>query len=162
LAVSLLIRPATEHDVPLILSFIHKIAEYEKLSHKVIATEDVLRKSLFGEKPEAEVLLAYWNGAPAGYAVYFYNFSTFVGRAGVYLEDIFVDPELRGKGIGRSLLAAVARVAQERGCKRLQWCVLDWNKPAIDFYHSLGAAPMDEWIIYQMSEEAIAKLAEQA
>jgi GNAT superfamily N-acetyltransferase len=153
------IEPATEADVPLILSFIHKIAEYEKLSHEVVATEETLRASLFGPRRAAEVLLAYWEGAPAGYAVFFHNFSTFLGRAGIYLEDLFVEPELRGKGIGKALLASVAREARDRGCGRLEWAVLDWNKPSIDFYLSLGALPKDEWTIFRMTGEAIEKLA---
>ena len=121
------IETAKEADVPLILSFIHKIAAYEKLSHEVVATEETLRASLFGPRPAAEVLLAYWDGTPAGYAVFFHNFSTFLGRAGMYLEDLFVEPELRGKGIGKALLSAVAKEARQRNCGRLEWAVLDWN-----------------------------------
>lgn len=153
------IEAAAERDVPLILSFIHKIAAYEKLSGQVVATEETLRESLFGSKPAAEVLLAYWNDRPAGYAVFFQNFSTFLGRGGIYLEDIFVEPELRGQGIGKALLAAVAGEAHRRTCGRLEWAVLDWNKPAIDFYLSLGAQPMDEWTIFRMTGEAIERLA---
>ena len=153
------IVPAEEGDIPLILSFILKIAEYEKLSDKVVATEETLRASLFGPRPAAEVLLAHWGEKPAGYAVFFHNFSTFVGRTGLYLEDVFVEPELRGKGIGKALLIAVARVARDRNCGRMEWAVLNWNQPAIDFYLSLGAQPMDEWTNYRMTEEAIAKLA---
>ena len=156
---SLRIRRATEADVPLILAFIRKIAEYEKLSHAVVATEDTLRASLFGPRPAAEVLLAYWDGSPAGYALFFENFSTFQGRPGMYLEDLFVDLELRGKGIGKALLKAVAKVAQERNCSRLEWSVLDWNTPAIEFYKSLGAKPLDEWTTFRMTAEAIEKLA---
>jgi len=156
---ALLIREASESDVLLILEFIRKIAEYERLSHAVVASEETLRKSLFGDRPAAEVLLAHWDGKPAGYAVFFHNFSTFLGRAGIYLEDIFVEPELRGKGIGKALLARVAKIAKDRECGRLEWSVLDWNKPSIDFYLSLGAKPMDEWTIFRMTEDAIAKLA---
>jgi len=156
---ALRIVPASESDIPLILSFIHKIAEYEKLSHQVTATEETLRASLFGPRPAAEVLLAYWEEKPAGYAVFFHNFSTFLGRAGIYLEDLFVEPELRGKGIGKALLSAIAKEAQKRDCGRLEWAVLDWNKPSIDFYLSLGAKPMDEWTIFRMTEDSIAKLA---
>jgi GNAT superfamily N-acetyltransferase len=156
---SLRIEAATERDLPLILSFIRKIAEYEKLSHLVVATEETLRESLFGARPVAETLLAYWNDTPAGYAIFFHNFSTFLGRAGIYLEDIFVEPELRGKGIGKALLAEVARVAQERGCGRMEWSVLDWNKPSIDFYLGLGAKSMDEWTTFRMTEDGIARLA---
>ncbi len=154
------VEAATERDVALILSFIHKIAAYEKLSHLVTATEETLRESLFGPQPAAEVLLAYWQGSPAGYAVFFTNFSTFLGRAGIYLEDLFVEPELRGKGIGKALLASVAKAAQDRGCGRLEWAVLDWNKPSIDFYVGLGAKPIDEWTIFRMTAEAIARLAD--
>ena len=154
------IQAASERDLPLILSFIHKIAAYEKLSHQVTATEETLRASLFGPKPAAEVLLAYWNDTAAGYAVFFHNFSTFLGRSGIYLEDLFVEPELRGKGIGKALLAAVAKEAQQRDCGRLEWAVLDWNKPAIDFYLSLGARPMEEWTIFRMTGDAIDRLAD--
>jgi GNAT superfamily N-acetyltransferase len=153
------IEAATERDIPLILSFIHKIAEYEKLSHLVTATEETLRESLFGPRRAAEVLLAYWQDSPAGYAVFFHNFSTFLGRPGIYLEDLFVEPELRGKGIGKALLAAVAKEAQRRDCGRLEWAVLDWNKPSIDFYKSLGAEPMDEWTIFRMTGDALKRLA---
>ena len=155
---SLRIRRATQSDVPLILAFIHKIAEYEKLSHAVVATEDTLRTSLFGPRQAAEVLLAYWQGSPAGYAVFFECFSTFQGRAGLYLEDLFVDLELRGKGIGKALLKEVAKVAQERNCSRLEWSVLDWNAPAIEFYKSLGAKALDEWTTFRMTREAIDQL----
>jgi GNAT superfamily N-acetyltransferase len=155
------IQAASERDIPLILSFIHKIAAYEKLSDQVTATEETLRASLFGPKPAAEVLLAYWNDTAAGYAVFFHNFSTFLGRSGIYLEDLFVEPELRGKGIGKALLAAVAKEAQQRDCGRLEWAVLDWNKPAIDFYLSLGARPMEEWTIFRMTNDAIDRLADQ-
>jgi GNAT superfamily N-acetyltransferase len=151
---------ATERDIPLILSFIHKIAAYEKLSHEVTATEETLLESLFGPRPAAEVLLAYWEDAAAGYAVFHHNFSTFLGRPGMYLEDIFVEPELRGKGIGKALLKAVAKEAQRRNCGRMNWVVLDWNKPAMDFYLSLGAQPMEEWTTCRMTEAAIARLAD--
>lgn len=156
---TLRIETASERDIPLILSFIHKIAAYEKLSHQVTATEETLRASLFGPKPAAEVLLAYWDDTAAGYAVFFHNFSTFLGRSGIYLEDLFVEPELRGKGIGKALLRAVAKEAQQRDCGRLEWSVLDWNKPAIDFYLSLGARPMEEWTIFRMTGDAIDRLA---
>jgi GNAT superfamily N-acetyltransferase len=154
------IQAASERDIPLILSFIHKIAAYEKLSHQVTATEETLRASLFGPKPAAEVLLAYWQDTAAGYAVFFHNFSTFLGRSGIYLEDLFVEPELRAKGIGKALLAAVAKEAQQRDCGRLEWSVLDWNRPAIDFYLSLGARPMEEWTIFRMTGDAIDRLAQ--
>ncbi len=154
------ISAATEANVPLLLSFIRKLAEYEKLSHAVVATEDSLRTALFGPRPVGEALLAYWDEVPVGFAVFFSNFSTFEGRAGIYLEDLFVDPEMRGKGIGKALLRTIAKLAQERGCARLEWAVLDWNKPSIEFYRSLGAKPLDEWTVYRMSREAIQRLAE--
>jgi GNAT superfamily N-acetyltransferase len=160
------IEAASERDIPLILSFIHKIAAYEKLSHQVTATEETLRASLFGSgfgpRRAAEVLLAYWEDTAAGYAVFFHNFSTFLGRSGIYLEDLFVEPELRGKGIGKALLRAVAKEAQRRDCGRLEWAVLDWNKPAIDFYLSLGARPMEEWTIFRMTGDAIDRLADRS
>jgi GNAT superfamily N-acetyltransferase len=126
----------------------------------VTATIETLQASLFGPRPAAEVLLAYWDDAPAGYAVFFENFSTFLGRPGIYLEDLFVEPELRGKGIGKALLREVAKQARQRGCGRLEWAVLDWNKPAIDFYLSLGAKPMEEWTIFRMTSDAIEGLAD--
>jgi GNAT superfamily N-acetyltransferase len=150
---------ATAQDVPAILSLIRGLAEYEKLSAEVTATEDGLRATLFGPNPVAEVLIA-WLGADAvGFAVYFQNYSTFLGKPGIYLEDLFVLPECRNRGYGRRLLAEVARVAVERDCGRLEWSVLDWNEPAIRFYKSLGARPMDEWTVYRLTGEAIRKLA---
>ncbi|HWE97067.1 MAG TPA: GNAT family N-acetyltransferase [Tepidisphaeraceae bacterium] len=156
---NLLIRPATTADVPLILELIRGIAEYEKLSHEVVATEDLLREHLFGPRPAAEVLLAFVDGRSAGFALYFPNFSTFLGRPGVYLEDLYVRPEWRGKGIGKALLREVARVAASRNCGRLEWSVLDWNEPAIQFYKSLGAVPMDEWTVHRVTGDALRKLA---
>jgi GNAT superfamily N-acetyltransferase len=151
---------ATEHDVPVILSLIRGLAEYEKLSAEVTATEPGLRESLFGRSPAAEVLIA-WAGATAvGFAVYFQNYSTFLGRPGIYLEDLFVLPQWRRRGHGRRLLAEVARVALERKCGRLEWAVLDWNEPALQFYRSLGAKAMDEWTVYRMTGDAIRRLAE--
>lgn len=154
------IRPATEADVPLILSFIEELAEYERLSHEVVATEDALRDSLFGERPVAEVVIAQRGDASAAFALFFHNFSTFLGRPGIYLEDLYVRPEFRGAGIGRSLLVHLARLARERGCGRLEWWVLDWNEPAIRFYESLGAVPMDDWTVYRVSGEAFEELTE--
>jgi GNAT superfamily N-acetyltransferase len=154
------ISSASEADVGLILSFIRKLAEYEKLSHKVIATEESLRASLFGPRAYAEALLAYWDDSPVGFAVFFHNFSTFEGSAGIYLEDLFVDSEHRGKGIGKALLQAVAKVAWERNCPRLEWAVLDWNAPSIEFYRRLGARPLDDWTIFRMTKEEIGKLAQ--
>ena len=154
------IRPALVDDVPLILAFIRQIAEYEKLSHAVVATEEILRESLFGPRPAAEVILAFHDDAPAGYAVFFHNFSTFLGKAGVYLEDIFVDPAYRGKGIGKALFLAVSKIASDRNCGRMEWCVLDWNQPAIDFYKAHGAEHMQEWGLFRLTESGLRKLAE--
>ena len=157
---SLAIRAAVEADAPLILHFIRRLAEYERLAHEVVATEDGLRRSLFGEKPAAEVVIAEWAGEPTGFALFFHNFSTFLGRPGVYLEDLYVEPAHRGRGIGRALLAYLARLAVERGCGRLEWAVLDWNEPAIRFYRSLGAAPMDEWTVMRVTGDGLRALAE--
>jgi GNAT superfamily N-acetyltransferase len=153
------IRPATEDDVPIILSLIRELAEYERLSHEVVATEGLLRESLFGERRGAEVLIACCKGAPAGFALFFHSFSTFLGRPGIYLEDLYVKPEFRGQGIGRALLTHLARLAKERGCGRLEWAVLDWNEPAIKLYKSIGAVPMDEWTVYRVTGEALETLA---
>jgi GNAT superfamily N-acetyltransferase len=153
------IRAADPADVPLIVSFIRGLAEYEKLSSACVATEEGLRETLFGERRFAEVLIASFNGQPAGFALFFHNYSTFLAKPGIYLEDVFVLPAFRGKGIGKALLVALARIARDRGCGRLEWSVLDWNEPSIQFYKSLGAVPMDEWTVYRMTEDAIAKLA---
>jgi GNAT superfamily N-acetyltransferase len=153
------IVPATENDVAVILSFIEKLAEYEKLSHECVATEAALRRWLFGPHPMAEVLLAYWAGKPAGFALYFHNFSTFLARPGIYLEDLFVEPAHRGKGIGKALLMRLAAIATERGCGRLEWSVLDWNKPSIEFYRKLGAFAKDEWTIFRLTGKALHGLA---
>jgi diamine N-acetyltransferase len=153
------ITPAKQGDAALILTFIRKLAEYEKLSHEVVATEDQIREHVCGANPVAEVLLAYWNNEPVGFALYFRNFSTFLGQAGIYLEDLFVDPEHRGKGIGKALLVRLAKIAVERGYGRLQWAVLDWNTPSIEFYHSLGAVPLDDWTVYRVTGEALEQLA---
>ncbi|MGB6945533.1 MAG: GNAT family N-acetyltransferase [Bryobacteraceae bacterium] len=156
---ALRIAPAAESDVPLILSFIRKLAEYEKLSHLVVATEENIREHVFGSNPVAAVLLAYWAGEPVGFALYFRNFSTFLGQAGIYLEDLFVEPAHRGKGIGKALLKRMAEIAVERGYGRLEWSVLDWNTPSIEFYRSLGAVPMDEWIRYRLTGQPLTRLA---
>ena len=153
------ITPAQESDAALILSFIRKLADYEKLSHEVITTEDQIREHVFGANPVAEVLLAYWGGEPVGFALYFRNFSTFLGQAGIYLEDLFVEPAHRGKGIGKALLVRLAKIAVERGYGRLQWAVLDWNTPSIEFYRSLGAVPLDDWTVYRVTGEALEQLA---
>lgn len=154
------IEPARERDVPLILELIRGLAEYERLADQCIATEARLREALFGAQPAAEVLLAYADDQPAGFALFFHNFSTFLGRRGLYLEDLFVKPEFRRLGIGRRLLAALARVAVERGCGRFEWSVLDWNAPAIEFYKRLGAKPLDEWTIFRVAGDALAGLAD--
>jgi GNAT superfamily N-acetyltransferase len=156
---ALRLAPAREADLPLVLAFIRKLAEYEKLSHSVTATEDSLRRSLFGERPAAEAILAYWNDQPAGFAVFFHNFSTFLGRPGLYLEDLYVDPEYRGRGIGKALLLHLVRLARERGCGRMEWAVLDWNRPAIEFYKKLGAVALDEWTTYRLTSGALELLA---
>jgi len=153
------ISPTQPSDVPVILSFIRKLAEYEKLSHEVVADEDTLRESLFSANPTAEVLLAYVGDNPVGFAVYFRNFSTFLGRSGMYLEDLFVEPAYRGRGIGKAILAHVAKVAKERGCQRLNWAVLNWNRPAIEFYRGLGAVLLDDWTVCRLSGSALDELA---
>ena len=153
------IRNAVPADVPVILSFIRKLAEYECLSHEVTAAEEGLRATLFGERSYAEVIIGYEHGQPVGFALFFHNYSTFLGRPGIYLEDLFVDVEHRGKGYGRALLAQLAKLTRERNCGRLEWSVLDWNESSIRFYKSLGAVPMDEWTIYRVTGEALDKLA---
>jgi GNAT superfamily N-acetyltransferase len=153
------IRTATEADVPIILSLIRELAEYEREPNAVVATDAGLREVLFGAKRSAEVLLALENGDAVGFAVYFYNFSTWLGRPGLYLEDLFVRPDVRGKGFGRALLERLAQVAKEHGCGRMEWAVLDWNEPAIQFYRKLGAEPMNEWTVFRLTQEGIAKLA---
>lgn len=156
---NLRISPATEPDVPVILDLIHALAEYEDLAHVVIASQERLRHTLFGRKPAAEVLLAYWDRECAGFAVFFATYSTFLAQPGLYLEDLYVRPHLRGKGIGLALLKHVARIATERGCGRLEWGVLDWNDVAIQFYKKLGAIAMDEWTKYRLTGDALKRLA---
>lgn len=156
---SLQIREAVEADVPVIAWFIRQLAEYERLLHVVVLTEETLRESLFGSHPSAEVLLAYYNDKPVGFAVFFHNFSTFLGQRGLYLEDLFVIPEMRGKGFGRALLVRLAKIARDRNCGRFEWAVLDWNKPSIEFYKKLGAVPMDEWTIFRVTGYALKRLA---
>ena len=154
------IRPASEDDVPIILSFIKELAEYERLSHEVIATEDTLRECLFGERRFAEVVIGYYGNEPVGFALFFYNFSTFLSKPGIYLEDLYVKPEFRRRGYGRALLLYLARLAKERGCGRFEWSALDWNEPAINFYKNLGAVPMDEWTVYRVTGETLSRLAD--
>ena len=153
------IESATEADVPTILRLIRGLAEFERLADEAVATEDDLRRSLFGSRRFAEVVLAKAAGESVGFALFFHNYSTFLGRPGIYLEDLFVVPEWRGKGVGRELLVTLARVAVERGCGRLEWSVLDWNEPAIGFYRRMGARMMDEWRICRLTGEALARVA---
>lgn len=156
---SLSIRPAIAADISLIGQFIRDLAEYEKLSHAVRFDEAVMAQKLFGPRPYAEVLIGEIDGTPQGFALFFHNFSTFEGRPGIYLEDLFVRPEARGSGLGKALLAKLAALAVERDCARLEWSVLDWNTPAIDFYKALGAMPMDEWTVMRVDGDALVELA---
>ena len=151
----LIIREALERDVPLILDFIRQLAVYEKLENLVVATEAGLRGALFGPRPYAEVIIAEHDGRPAGFALFFHNFSTFLGKPGIYLEDLFVLPSERGRGTGKALLVALARIAADRDCGRIEWSVLNWNEPAIGFYKSLGAVPMDEWTVFRLRPEML-------
>lgn len=155
------IRRAVEADVPLILRFVKELAEYEKLSHEVTATAEDYRQYLFGKKPFAEVVIGEYHADPVGYAIYFYNFSTFTGKPGLYLEDLYVRPEQRGKGFGKALLAYLARLALDQKCGRYEWAVLDWNEPSISFYESIGATLMKEWIITRVTGDNLVKLASQ-
>lgn len=155
-----MIRSARPDDLPAIAELIRALAEYERLSNEVVLEESRLREHLFGPRPYAEVLLADEDGHAAGFALFFHNYSTFLGRPGIWLEDLFVRPELRGRGLGKALLQALARLAVERGCGRLEWSVLNWNEPSIRFYRSLGAVPMDEWTTYRLTGKALAELAE--
>jgi len=158
---SLTIRPATVADAALVLAFIRDLAEYERLPHEVVATEELLRETLFGPAPGAEVLLAELDGEPAGFALFFHNFSTFLGRRGLYLEDLLVRPAARGRGVGRALLARLAAIARERECGRFEWSVLDWNESAIGFYRALGAVPMEDWTVYRVTGAALDRLADE-
>ena len=153
------IRDARADDVPLILAFIRELANYERLPHEVVATEKLLAESLFGERRAAEVVIGMLDHIPVGFALFFHNFSTFLGRPGMYLEDVYVRPEYRGRGFGQAFLAHLAKLARERGCGRLEWAVLDWNESAIRFYERLGAVAMDDWTVYRVTGEALAKLA---
>ncbi len=152
------IRPAAAADLPLIAALIRELAVYERLAHAVCFEEDVLGEHLFGARPMAEVVIAEADGLPQGFALFFHNFSTFEGKPGIYLEDLFVRPEARGAGLGKALLAHLAALAVERGCARLEWSVLDWNEPAIGFYRSLGAQPMDQWSVMRLDGSALARL----
>ena len=152
------IRPAHAEDAETIVSLIHELAAYEKLEHEAVAGPEAIRLHLFGDRPRAEAILAEVDGRPVGFALFFHNFSTFLGRPGMYLEDLFVRPEHRATGIGRALLTELAGIAADRGCGRLDWAVLDWNEPAQAFYKSIGAKPVDDWTIYRLDARAIAAL----
>lgn len=153
------IKQATKEDVPLILSFIRELAEYEQLLHEVVVTEQILLESLFGDTTRAEVLIGFSNGLPSSFVIYFYNYSTFLGRPGVYIEDLYVRPEFRGLGVGKKLLAHLAKICIDNDYPRLQWWVLDWNEYAISFYKKIGAKPMDEWTVYRVSGHELNELA---
>jgi GNAT superfamily N-acetyltransferase len=158
-ASNIVIRSATRADVPLILALIKELAEYERLTHEVTANEQRLSHYLFGDSPKAEVLIAELDGEAGGFALYFHNFSTFLAKPGIYLEDLYVRSALRGRGMGEALLRRLAQIAVERGCGRLEWAVLDWNEPAIGFYKRLGATPMNEWTVHRVAGDALARLA---
>ena len=153
------ILPAVPADVPVILQLIRELAEYERAPEQVVATEAALHEVLFGTHPSAHVVIGREDDIPVGFAVYFFNFSTWLAQPGLYLEDLFVKPEKRGCGYGRALLVYLARVARDRGCGRMEWAVLDWNDPAIQFYRTLGAEPMDEWTVFRLTSDGIARLA---
>lgn len=154
------IKSANVNDVPLILQFIKELAEYEKLLHEVLATEASLKETLFGARPYAEVLIGYLDENPVSIALFFHNYSTFLGKPGIYLEDLYVKPEMRGQRIGYQMLQHLAKLAKERGAGRIEWSVLDWNSPAIDFYHQLGAKPMDEWTVFRLTGKELDALSE--
>lgn len=154
-----MIRPATPDDVPTIARLIRDLAEYERLADKVVLKETDLREHLFGTRRYAEVLMAEKSGAVVGFALFFHNYSTFRGKPGIYLEDLFVEPRHRGKGHGKALLKGLAKLAVERDCCRVEWSVLDWNEPSIQFYRSLGAVPMDEWTVFRLTDDALRNLA---
>jgi len=156
-----LIRRAEKGDIPLVLDFIKKLADYERLAHEVVATEEELEKYLFGDEKVAEVVIGYYQDLPVGFVLYFYNFSTFLGKPGIYLEDLFVLKDQRGKGFGKALLAYLAKLAVEKNCGRFEWAVLDWNEPSIEFYKSLGAIMMDEWIVNRVTGDTLIKLSEE-
>lgn len=154
------LRFAKEGDASLILEFIRLLAEYEKLGHEVVATEQQLQKHLFGDNPKAEVIIGEYQQTPVSFALFFYNFSTFLGKPGIYLEDLYVKPEVRGRGYGKSMLAYLARLAVQGGCGRLEWWVLNWNKPALRFYENLGAEAMNQWTTYRLTGNKLNELAD--
>ena len=153
------IEPATERDLPAIIHLVRQLAIYEKLEHAMIATQDDFRQALFGAECTAYALIAFADDSAVGFALYFYNFSTFLGKRGIYLEDIYVEPEYRGRGIGSALLKRLAKIAKERHCGRMEWSVLTWNQPSIDFYHRLGAVTLDDWRIFRLHSESLEQLA---
>ena len=153
----LTIRETTVDDIPLILEFVRALAAYERLTHEIQATEETLRESLFGSRPAAEVVLAFHDDQPVGFAVFFQNFSTFVGKPGLYLEDLFIKPEFRNRGYGKILFRHVARIANQRGAGRFEWAALDWNEPATAFYKKLGARPLDDWTVFRLTGEPLRK-----
>ena len=155
----LTIRPAGPDDVDELLALIQELAVYEKAPEEAVATPELIHRALFGDHPTAEAVIAEWQGEPAGFALFFHNFSTWLGKPGLYLEDLFVRETMRGKGIGKALLLHLAGIARERGCGRMEWSVLDWNTPAIDFYKALGAEPMDEWTVYRLDSAALERVA---
>jgi GNAT superfamily N-acetyltransferase len=159
MASQLTIKFATKDDVSLILEFIKELASYEKLSHEVVATEEILTETLFGPKAHAEVIISYWDNQPIGFVLFFHNFSTFLGKHGIYIEDLYVKPEMRGKGIGLKLLQYIAQLGLERNCGRIEWWVLDWNETAIGFYNRIGAKAMDEWTVFRVDGQALTDLA---
>lgn len=157
-----IIREATEADISSLVALIRELAEYEKLTHIMVATEAHYKEALFGKCPAAEALIATLDGEPVGYAIFFRNFSTFLGIPGIYLEDIYVRPNVRGKGLGKKLFCAVAKIAHDRHCGRMEWCVLKWNTPSIEFYDALGADAMDDWLMMRLSGDALGRVADQA
>jgi GNAT superfamily N-acetyltransferase len=159
--IGLTLRFAETKDVPIILEFIKELADYEKLSHEVVATEEKLSKSLFGDRPFVEVIIADYLTKPVGFSLFFHNFSTFLGQPGIYIEDIYIKPEHRGMGIGKTILVFLARLAVERGCGRIEWSVLDWNINALNFYNELGAQAMDGWTVYRLSGETLTNLSKE-
>ena len=156
------IKAATKKDVPVILAFIRKLADYERLSHEVVASEELLQRTIFGQRRTAEVAIGYFKNEPVGFVLFFHNFSTFLGRPGIYIEDLFVDESFRRRGFGGALLAHIAKLAAVRDCGRLEWSVLDWNEPAINFYQKLGAVPMKEWTVFRVTKESLNRLAGRA
>lgn len=155
---TLRIEPATERDLPAIVRLVRQLAQYEKLEHAMVASQDDFRQALFGAERSAQALMAFADDAPVGLALYFYNFSTFLGKRGIYLEDIYVEPEQRGRGIGSALLKRLAGIAKEQNCGRMEWSVLTWNQPSIDFYHRLGAVTLDDWRIFRLQGEPLEQL----